>query len=313
MKKKQPTIVIVCRAVDDQRPPFSSPYYLHAYTDLLLAIKSHGAQAYFSTREHYAGNGRFRVAYTADTRAAVSDFRTETEVQADIVYNKGNFADVDDIPTLNPPLVHRITSNKAETYAHFPSYQPTTMLCHSAQELAAELLAIPGDKVVLKTLTGNGGHGIHVVDRADALTVPVVRYPVLLQEFLDTACGIPGMVDGIHDLRVKVGDGKAWGGTLRTPAPGEFRANVAQGGSERHLFPYEIPKEAIAIAMEIDKYFSEYARYYSIDLVRTDRGWKLIELNSKPGLSPVDMSQQSAHITSQLAQYLIRLASEYRD
>jgi glutathione synthase/RimK-type ligase-like ATP-grasp enzyme len=116
----------------------------------------------------------------------------------------------------------------------------------------------------------------------------------------------------VHDLRIKIGEGDIWARTLRTPTKGELRANVAQGGTERHLFPYVIPESAILFAQEIDKYFSGYPRYYSIDLANTEQGWKLIELNSKPGLSPVSMSKQSKHTTNQLAKYLVKLASQQK-
>lgn len=307
--------MILCRNISEDKSPLNSAYYLKAYSDLLLATKSYGANVYLSTRDQYEGNGIFRSGYTLNSRTQIKNFSEITDIHADLVYDKGDFADVNDVTTLNPSYVHKVTSNKYETYTLFSNYQPTTFVCNNSDDVADSLKNIAGEMIVIKSLTGNGGHGVRVIKRnnvnlADYSTM--INYPVLIQEFLDTQCGIPGIVDGIHDFRIKLGNGEVWGGTLRTPAPGEFRANVAQGGSEQHLFPEQIPKGAIDIAIEIDKYFIDYPRYYSIDLVYTMNGWKLIELNSKPGLSPIDMSAQAAYITNRLAQYLVDLATEQR-
>ena len=278
MHHLRPTIVIVCRNIDEDLSPFNSGYYLKAYADLLLAVKHHGANVYFSTKRQYRGKGLFDKAYTISSRVPVKNFTEVTSIYAHLVYNKGDFADVLDIAILNPPYVHTITSNKHETYKFFSAYQPISHLCHNIKEITIALREVPGSMIVVKSLTGNGGHGVSILKREDINTrnqsfVPI--YPVLVQEFLDTSCGIPGMAEGIHDLRIKIGGGDVWGGTLRIPCKGELRANVAQGGSEQHLFPNQIPKGALDIAIEIDRYFIDYPRYYSIDLVRTKGGWKL--------------------------------------
>lgn len=305
----KPTVVILCRQISAVNPPLNSDYYLSAYSDLLIAIKSYGAQAYFATQDTYLGNGTFSLGYTLDARVPVSDFQPVDNIHADIVYNKGDFSNVTDVPILNPRFVHDIASNKSETYRHFAPYQPASFLCNNPTETTEALVKLSDDTIVIKQLTGNGGYGVAIVSHRE-FNADTQHYPLILQEFLTTDIGIPGMATGVHDLRIKMGDGEVWAGTLRIPAEGELRANVAQGGSERHLFAEEIPADAIAIAREIDVYFSDHPRYYSIDLANTPQGWKLIELNSKPGLSPTDMSPQSKHTTNQLAQYLTKLATQ---
>lgn len=303
------TIVIFCRYFQDDKIPFNSDYYWHAYIDLFLSLKSYGANVYFATdNTTYKGNGRFSVAYTADTKIPVSQFKRVENIVADIVYDKGSFIRSDDIPVLNPNFVHTIAANKFETYKHFPQYQPVSILCTTNEQVTTAITSLPGTMAVIKTLTGSGGHGVRIETKDEALQTTPTAYPVLVQEFIDTSIGIDNFVEGYHDLRLKIGGGEIWGGTLRTPKDGDYRANVAQGGTERHLFPEEIPEEARQIALEIDEYFKDYPRYYAIDLANTTRGWKLIELNSKPGLSPVHFSAQAKDITDRLAQYLVRLA-----
>jgi glutathione synthase/RimK-type ligase-like ATP-grasp enzyme len=303
------TIVIFCRNFQEGKQPFNSDYYWHAYLDLFFALQKRGCNVYFATGNNtYKGNGLFATAYTADQKIPISSFKTVTNIVADIVYDKGGFERSDDIPVLNPTFVHTITFSKAETYAHFKHYQPVSTVCTNATQFTEAVKHLPGTLAVAKTPTGSGGHGVHIGAKEDVLGKIPATYPVLVQEFIDTSVGIENFVQGMHDLRLKIGGGEVWGGTLRTPAPGEYRANVAQGGTERHLFPSEIPKEAAQVALEIDQYFAKYPRYYAVDLANTAQGWKLIELNSKPGLSPVHLSPQAEHITGKLADYLTALA-----
>ena len=94
---------------------------------------------------------------------------------------------------------------------------------------------------------------------------------------------------------------------MRVPAPGEYRANRKQGGKIKHLFAEEIPAEAVKIAMEIDHYFAKYPRFYCIDLANTTNGWKLIELNHKPGLSYDHESPAASSVNEKIAEYLIEV------
>lgn len=267
------TIVIFCRHIDKDKQPFNSSYYWHAYTDLLLALKTLGANAYFATSStSYRGKGLFSLAYTCDRKVPVQQFQTVHNVAADIVYDKGGFKRVEDTNVLNPQFVHSITADKAQTYEHFREYQPASIKCTNESQLSAAVQSLKGDLVVVKTPVGNGGHGVYIGTKNTILHRIPSAFPLLVQEFLDTSVGIDGFVNGIHDLRVKIGGGEIFGGTLRTPAPGEYRANVAQGGTEKHLLPSEIPQEAIRIARKIDRYFAGYPRYYAIDLAHTTQG-----------------------------------------
>jgi glutathione synthase/RimK-type ligase-like ATP-grasp enzyme len=276
--------------------------------DFLLSLKAHGADAYFATdNATYQGNGQFSVAFTTDQKVPLSQLQKVTNVTADVVYDMANFTG-SGVKVLNTSLVQTITASKSETYKHFASYQPFSIVCHDQTQYLREVRAMPGRIVVVKKPTGSGGHGVRIAPKQVALDNLPLQYPVLVQAFMDTSCGIDGYVAGMHDMRVKMGGGTVWGGTLRTPAIGEYRANVAQGGTEKHLFPSEIPEAAIQMAVEIDRYFAGGPRYYAIDLANTPDGWKLIEINGKPGLSPVSMSAQARHITDMLASYLVSLA-----
>jgi glutathione synthase/RimK-type ligase-like ATP-grasp enzyme len=85
------------------------------------------------------------------------------------------------------------------------------------------------------------------------------------------------------------------GGTIaacyvRTPPPGQYMANVAQGGQEITVPIENIPSEAKAIFIDVDARLGNFPkRAYSIDLgYGRDGRWRIIELNAKPGLPSPD-------------------------
>ncbi len=303
------TIVIFTRTLIADGYPFSSKYLWNAYLDLMLAIKARGAQAYFASgMGSYAGGGVFRRAYTAGRKVGVSEFELARDVKADLVFEKGGFTGRD-MPVINQEFVSKIAGDKAETYRLFGKYQPVTVMCNGERELRAAIKQLPGDRVVLKAPVSNKGREVWIGSKAEAPENLPAGYPLLVQEFLDTSVGVPGLAAGVHDVRVKIAGGKILGGMVRIPAPGELRANVDQGGSARHLYLDELPTAAVKMAGEIDCYFERYPRYYAIDMANTPWGWKLIELNNKPGLSPIALSAQAKHVTESLADYLISEAS----
>ncbi len=134
------------------------------------------------------------------------------------------------------------------------------------------------------------------------------EYPVIVQEFLDSASGIPGVYNGIHDYRVMVMNGEVIGSFLRTPPPGELKTNVAQGGIIRPVENKDIPKSIFPIVEEVDAAFAHCGeRFYGIDLAFTEQGPKIIELNSRPGLVSNFHHPLFRTMKERLAEQLVRM------
>ncbi len=301
------TVVIFCRYIDQTKAPFNTAYYTAAYIDLLLALKKQGVQVYFATNlDTYKGDGVFTTAYTTDKICPVADFTVVHNIKADVVYNKGDFT-ATDVALLNQTFVSDISDSKAETYKLFSQCQPLTYICEDRAELEGALHKLPGDLVVVKGPHGCGGHLVFIGTRAKVLSIIPDTFPLLAQEFVDTSGGMGDLAEGMHDLRIMLGGGTIWGSRVRMPAPGEFRANIAQGGSEYYISVDRIPAEPARMAREISQAFKAYPHYIALDFALTDKGWKLIELNSKPGLTAADTGPEAAHILEQLAKYLKQL------
>lgn len=304
------SIVIFTRTIDPAGYPFSDDYHLNAYQDLLLALRSGGAEAFFATdNATYLGEGQFSQGRTISAKTSVKDFTQVGPIRAGLVVEKGGFTG-QDVLVLNPPFVHTITSDKAETYRHFARYQPKTITCSNRLELEQAFQEIQTDLIVVKEPVSNRGMAVLIGQRSEVLPQLGDAYPLIVQEFIDTSIGIKNHVEGIHDIRVKIGGGRIFGGMIRTPAPGDYRANLAQGGTARHLMPEEIPTEVVSLALEIDRYFEKYPRYYALDFANTPDGYKLIELNSKPGFVPFSVSPAAEYAMRQLAEYLLEICPE---
>src|SRR6185436_9953431 len=132
-------------------------------------------------------------------------------------------------------------------------------------------------------------------------------FPYLIQEFIDTSAGVPGIVEGIHDFRIVAVSGEPVVCYVRTPPPGKKLANVAQGGKEIHVTLDRIPQEALALFQQVDDALARFPkRVYSVDMGRNvDGRWMIIELNSKPGLTPKHWGPDNVRFMELLADTLL--------
>ncbi len=138
---------------------------------------------------------------------------------------------------------------------------------------------------------------------------PKMEY--VLQEFVDTAKGIPNIVMGHHDLRIIIVNGKMTLAHVRTPKEGSLLANVAQGGSLQEIrlenIPHFIKNTAQKIQSLVDTTFN--FPLYSIDFgIQNQNTPFVFELNDQIGFPQENMSQYPAFIDG-LLDGLEKLAS----
>ncbi|MDE2302114.1 MAG: glutathione synthase [Sphingomonadales bacterium] len=111
----------------------------------------------------------------------------------------------------------------------FARFMPPTLVARRIEDVCAFHARHPGDLVV-KPLHGNGGKAVFRIP-ADGSNLgalvelfgQVWREPFMVQPFL------PGVADG--DKRIVLVDGEVAGAINRRPGAGEFRSNLAVGGS----------------------------------------------------------------------------------
>lgn len=129
---------------------------------------------------------------------------------------------------INPPLGIRNISEKM-SILQFPELTPKTWVGRDLDAL--EAFARQFDQVVLKILFMMGGDGVIKLaasdpafrSKAQAFMEAAGREPILVQEFLPAVSG--------GDKRVFVIGGEPFAALKRLPKEGDFRANLAVGGT----------------------------------------------------------------------------------
>ena len=137
-----------------------------------------------------------------------------------------------------------------------------------------------GAPLIVKLLEGTQGRGVVLAETDKAAesvinAIKSLRANLLVQEFVKEAQG--------KDLRCFVIDGKVVASIQRTAAPGEFRANIHQGGSASVV---KITPDERKLAIKAAKTLG--LQVAGVDIIRSSRGPLLLEVNSSPGLEGIE-------------------------
>ena len=190
---------------------------------------------------------------------------------------------------------------------------PKTYLVGERKNLPTILSKIEGDWVVLKPLNGLMGLGIFVGPKNKAVDFEFdQKYSqYIAQEFVDTRNGFLGLVEGFHDLRVVMINGKIVWSHLRTPPKGSFKANVAQGGDIKEVAVSQLPESIREASLKAAKLFLE--KYdnplFSVDFGLTPSGPKVFEINDQIGFPAPEMTQKDLFLSELVANFAQKLES----
>lgn len=279
--------------------PFDDPEFRRAYHELAAKVRDSEMDCVIvRSMDTYLGGNDFRGGWRFDGRAFI---REEGRVASTVIFNRSNFVSQGPVRVINHPDLERLCTDKMETWRRFAALSPRSALVNDAAEAARVASSLQGDYLVAKPVSMERGIGVHIGKREEVLA-KIPAYPYLLQEFIDTSGGIPGITAGLHDLRVVIVAGTPVLTYVRVPKAGSFLANFAQGGTCTYLSLAQVPAEAMALCRDIDAELSMYGdRVYSVDMGRTGDGrWQLIELNSKPGLEALDACKDAGRFMGAL-------------
>lgn len=139
---------------------------------------------------------------------------------------------------------------------------------------------VGGPPVVIKLLEGTQGIGVVLAETTKAAKSTIeafygLKKNVLVQEFVAEAKGA--------DLRAFVVGGRVVGAIRRQGLDGEFRSNIHRGGNAVavQLTPHE-EKTAIEAAHALG------LKVAGVDMLPSDRGPLVLEVNSSPGLEGIE-------------------------
>ncbi|NNE56993.1 MAG: 30S ribosomal protein S6--L-glutamate ligase, partial [Hellea sp.] len=157
---------------------------------------------------------------------------------------------------------------------------PNTAFARSSRDTEGIIDLVGGSPVVVKLLESTQGKGVILADSRKAATALVDAFRgldahFLVQEFVKEANG--------SDIRCFTVDGKVVGAMMRTAKAGEFRSNIHQGGTGRKV---RLTKEERAVAIKAAKALR--LNVAGVDILRSDTGPKILEVNSSPGLEGIE-------------------------
>jgi ribosomal protein S6--L-glutamate ligase len=144
-----------------------------------------------------------------------------------------------------------------------------------------DLLAMLGTPpYIVKLVEGAQGTGVILVEKPSAARSVIEAFRglyanFLVQEFIEEARGA--------DVRCLVVGRKVVAAMQRNAAPGDFRANLHRGG---HATPVELSAEEVAIAVRACAAVG--LGVAGVDLLRSNRGPLVLEVNSTPGLEGIE-------------------------
>lgn len=264
--------------------PFDAEEYRESYRDFALLLRSRGARVFVVRGPScYQGGSAFASGWEYDAAGKLRAHKGR--IVADVIYNKGHLAADRLAPVVNDPELDALCTDKRRTAALLPEISPLTCLVQSPADIDTQLATLSTPRVVAKPVDGEGGHGVHIGSK-DEVRANITSYPYLLQEYIDTAAGIPGIVEGTHDFRMLCVRGALIQAFVRTPPPGGVLPNVAQGGSTHEVPLERIPASARDVFNMVDARLTGFRdRVYSVDVgFHQGTTWKLFELNSRPAL-----------------------------
>lgn len=158
---------------------------------------------------------------------------------------------------------------------------PITGFAHSLDEIKDLIKMVGGPPLIIKFLEGTQGIGVILVETTKAARSVLeaflgLKVNIMVQEYIKEAGGA--------DIRCLVVGGKVVAAMQRqSKSPEEFRSNLHRGGVAR---PIEITEEERNMAVRAAHIIG--LNVAGIDIVRSDRGPLIIEVNASPGLEGIE-------------------------
>lgn len=178
---------------------------------------------------------------------------------------------------------------------------PKTIFMDYSKDTDGVIEAVGGAPVVIKLLEGTQGLGVVLAENKKAAKSVIeafhgVKARIIVQEFIKEAGGA--------DIRAFIVNGEVVGAMRRQARDGEFRSNLHRGGHatliklgrrEKHAAIMAARKMGLGVA--------------GVDMLPSDRGPLIIEVNSSPGLEGIENATQ-ANIAGSIINYLEKFANK---
>jgi ribosomal protein S6--L-glutamate ligase len=157
---------------------------------------------------------------------------------------------------------------------------PKTVFTNYSKDVGSIVDSVGGAPCIIKLLEGTQGLGVVLAETKKAAVAVcesfnTLKARVIVQEFIRESKG--------QDIRAFVVDGRVVGAMKRTGKEGEFRSNLHRGGTaELIALSHEEEVTAIKAAKALGLHVA------GVDMLQSERGPLVIEVNSSPGLEGIE-------------------------
>jgi ribosomal protein S6--L-glutamate ligase len=157
---------------------------------------------------------------------------------------------------------------------------PPTVYTRQAEHVRDCISRVEGPPVVVKLLEGTQGIGVILAETNVAASSVIEAFHgldqnILIQKYIKEAKGA--------DIRAFVVGRKVVAAMKRQAVAGEFRSNIHRGGrAKKFRLPAEYRKTALAATRTLG------LRVAGVDMIESDDGPMVMEINSSPGLEGIE-------------------------
>jgi ribosomal protein S6--L-glutamate ligase len=180
---------------------------------------------------------------------------------------------------------------------------PKTGFANSPGDIQDLIKMVGGAPLVIKLLEGTQGIGVVLAETKKAAESVIeafmgMRTNILVQEFIKEAGGA--------DIRCFVIGNRVVAAMMRQAKEGEFRSNLHRGGAANLI---KITPSERATALKAAKVMG--LNLAGVDILRSDRGPLVMEVNSSPGLEGIE-SATKKDIAGMIIDYIERNAKPHK-
>ncbi|MDO8526528.1 MAG: 30S ribosomal protein S6--L-glutamate ligase [Deltaproteobacteria bacterium] len=157
---------------------------------------------------------------------------------------------------------------------------PPTAFIKKPEYIEQVIEKLGGSPVIIKLLQGTQGKGVILADTKTAAASVIEAFhgideQILIQQFVAQSEG--------SDIRAIVVGGKVIASMKRQAVKGEFRANLHRGGTAENI---RLDKQYKNTAIRAAKILGLHVA--GVDMLMTDEGPVVLEVNSSPGLEGIE-------------------------
>lgn len=161
---------------------------------------------------------------------------------------------------------------------------PVTGFAHDTEDIDGLIETVGGAPLVIKLLEGTQGIGVVLAETYQAAKSVIQAFKglnanILVQEFIKEAGGA--------DIRCFVVGNKVVAAMKRQGPEGDFRSNLHRGGTAEKI---KLTPEERSTAIRSAKAMG--LRIAGVDLLRSNHGPVVMEVNSSPGLEGIEKASQ---------------------